>query len=329
MMDHETDHADFGPLERTPPELLEPRALVARAAPLWYPPATRQSWGVDGGSILDGYRPKVTLHTTETVGFPSYSGGATAPHNTVGMLSGRVEWRQHVPYNRAARALRNPAGGVQTNRANTIQLEIVWYSGRIRDLPAALYDAIAQWARWLEVNGWAPRTCSVKFTSTGAEPQRARLGPTAWNALEGYHGHEHVPENTHWDPDAIDIGRILTAEAQPPKEWWQVSIPPTELTKIAGAAADALGTTKGQDAIRRAVSAELTAALAKVGATQAFVQQTGTPQVYLMLSGQLLHIPNQEALFAIGGSSAHTKILQYPKESPVWSLPVSGAQPSS
>lgn len=118
--------------------------------------------------------------------------------------------------------------------------------------------------------------------------------------------------------------------APEPEGWWEVSIPPTELTKIRDqAAAPALGTTAGQQAIRAAVGAELAEAMKGLGASQAFVKQTGTPQVYLMLSGNLLHIPTQAALYAIGGASASTKVLEYPATDPVWNLPISGQLPDA
>ena len=30
-----------------------------------------------------------------------------------------------------------------------------------------------------------------------------------WNDFDGWCGHQHVPENEHWDPGKLDIGRLL------------------------------------------------------------------------------------------------------------------------
>ena len=88
----------------------------------WLSGAKRQSWGRDGGSFTTS-PDKILLHSTETGSFPGYGGGASAPHFTIDLGNGEV--RQHSPMNRAARALRNASGGVQTNRDGVIQIEII------------------------------------------------------------------------------------------------------------------------------------------------------------------------------------------------------------
>jgi hypothetical protein len=45
--------------------------------------------------------------------------------------------------------------------------------------------------------------------SYGDAPQR--LSPAAWDAYSGVLGHQHAPDNSHGDPGAIDINRILSA----------------------------------------------------------------------------------------------------------------------
>jgi hypothetical protein len=45
----------------------------------------------------------------------------------------------------------------------------------------------------------------------------------------------------------------IAATAEPPKEWWQMSIPATELAKIKGAVGEALATGPGQEALRNAL----------------------------------------------------------------------------
>ncbi|MDN5605812.1 MAG: hypothetical protein L0G59_10400, partial [Kocuria sp.] len=88
----------------------------------WLSGVKRHSWGRDGGSFTTS-PDKILLHSTETGSFPGYGGGASAPHFTIDLRNGEV--RQHSPMNRAARALRNASGGVQTNRDGVIQIEII------------------------------------------------------------------------------------------------------------------------------------------------------------------------------------------------------------
>ena len=97
---------------------------------LWYPPAVRNEAVKDSGSFQSGAPFRGVLHTTESSSFTprsdSYGGWHTSyPHLTAIERSSGFEIYQHIPLNRAARALRNPSGGVQTNRQGAIQIEIV------------------------------------------------------------------------------------------------------------------------------------------------------------------------------------------------------------
>ena len=69
----------------------------------------------------------VVLHTTEGTSWPAYAGGRTAPTTTAhpNMGAHRLDWRQHFPDERSARALENDRGGVETNTLNVVQLELV------------------------------------------------------------------------------------------------------------------------------------------------------------------------------------------------------------
>jgi hypothetical protein len=157
-------------------------------------------------------------------------------------------------------------------------------------------------------------------------------GGAVHTAVRRVTAHKYVaqPEGRKVNPSfdfETFLRRVDAARDQEPRGWWEMSIPQPELDRIGQEATQALGSTAGQEAIRRAVSAELSEALKSLAAGQVFVQQEGAPQVYLMLSGQLLHIPDQAALYAMGGANAGSKILRYPKDSPVWELPISGQPP--
>src|SRR4030042_2588789 len=92
---------------------------------LWLPTAERDPHGRTL-TYTDAGEPKGCLHTTETKGWPSYRGWTVHPHMTVRPIPhAKVEVRQHVPLDHASFALRNPAGGVETNRDRVVQVELV------------------------------------------------------------------------------------------------------------------------------------------------------------------------------------------------------------
>lgn len=146
----------------------------------------------DGGSILGG-KPKCLWHSTETAELPSYSDGFF-PNMTI--CKGKPF--QHIPADRAARALRNSAGGVQTNRWNVFQIEVC---GKANNLEfVSVMQEVADWLH--EVRG-TPKTCTVEFkphpASFGAK-SGVRLSNEAWTVYSGHLGHMHAPENDHGDP---------------------------------------------------------------------------------------------------------------------------------
>lgn len=196
-----------------------------------YPKAnTDVQWFQDNypGSRMDPNA--LVVHTTESTGWPSYNGGATAPNCTArpNMSAKRLEWRAHFPDERSARALRNTSGGVETNTLNVVQLELVgtcdpkhrdrWGSLRAgRDYiywPEAPQWALAELADFLaylhERHGIklsAPRfrayPCSYG-TNNGV-----RMTHRQWRSFYGVCGHQHVPENTHGDPGNLDMPQVL------------------------------------------------------------------------------------------------------------------------
>lgn len=199
----------------------------------WLDGITRQSWGTDGGTFTGG-PPKGVLHTTETGGWPDYAQGQTCPHFTVLPVASakRLDVRQHVPLNVAARALMNRAGGVQTNRDSAIQIELVGTCDPdARHLPSRLY--------WPEAPVWAldelralmrrlERACGIRPVAVGpwvpyphsyGNGGGQRLSLSQWDAYSGWLGHQHVPENDHGDPGNLAMSRLMpekTAAAVPP-----------------------------------------------------------------------------------------------------------------
>lgn len=196
---------------------------------------TKAQWFQDDypGAAIN---PNVTvIHTTEGTGWPSYGGGASAPHYTAmpDFKNERLIWRAHFPDERSARALRNLSGGVETNTLNCVQVELIgtcdpathkrWGSAphifwpaapewALRDLAAFLADQHKRHGTKLQ----APEFLAYP-ASYGAS--RVRMTFAEWRGFYGVCGHQHVPENSHGDPGALPIGKVLAyaKETAPPK----------------------------------------------------------------------------------------------------------------
>lgn len=183
---------------------------------LWFPGANlTHKAPVDGGSILGG-NPKCLWHDTETKGLPSYSTGYF-PNMTI--CNGTPY--QHIPANRASRALRNESGGVQTNRWNVFQIEVCGYANKV-----AYHPIMTEVAEWLKQIRGCPMKSTVTWrtypSSYGNSP--VRLSGSQWSSYSGHLGHQHTPENSHGDPGSpFPIQQILDGrdEDMPltDKEW--------------------------------------------------------------------------------------------------------------
>jgi uncharacterized protein YgiM (DUF1202 family) len=184
---------------------------------LWYPAAVVNEATKSGGSFLSDVPFRGVLHTTEGTSFrpqpDSYGGWHTAyPHFTLLAKSTGVTIYQHLPINRAARALKNLRGGVQTNRACAIQIEIVGRAAHSARFSEQLLAALGTWMRWVEQETGVKRMAPLEFTgsSHGAGVNApSRMSNSEWLEFDGWCGHQHVPENDHWDPGRINIGRLL------------------------------------------------------------------------------------------------------------------------
>ena len=194
----------------------------ARGASRWLPGFTRVvgegsgTWAADNEDA-----PKIVLHTTEgsnvQAAINAYRANRSWPHLTVNPVD-RTRL-QHVPLDIPARALRNTATPGQTNREGRVfQVEIVGFAGKSHTWTGDTLDWLgAEVIGPLAAATGTPLTTSVTFYGEGAgwvlasASARQRLSAAAWDTYTGILGHQHVPENTHWDPGAIDIDRILAA----------------------------------------------------------------------------------------------------------------------
>lgn len=173
---------------------------------VWHPGAKRVIYS-DIGPFMD-VPAKIVWHTIEGNHLPRYQN--SHPHFTLDPRTGDL-W-QHSPINRGTKTLKNLGGGVETNRAHAIQIELFGFAKDTADWPDRYYEEIADLARWIERNGNVQRRCTVDFRVT---PHHRRLSGEGWLRYAGHLGHQHVPENDHWDPGAFRIDKVLSLRDDP------------------------------------------------------------------------------------------------------------------
>ena len=201
----------------------------------WLSSCKKQDFGTNGGSWTR--QPAIiVVHSTEGNSFPGYSNGSSAPHFTIDVRTN--EKRQHVSMGVAARALANPSGGVETNRAGAIQIEVIgtcdpnhksnsgwlWVPG----MSSAQQANLAGLMKEIADNKNIVWQCGVTFKaypSSYGGSNGVRMSNSSWNSYKGVCGHQHVPENDHGDPGDIPIGSIMGVTPTPPKP--QPTPPPT------------------------------------------------------------------------------------------------------
>lgn len=163
---------------------------------------------------------KILLHTTETTGWPGYSGGASAP--TLTYHPRQRAWRQHNYLDRSARALVDPTSTpVRENRDNVIQIEIIAYADEAKGrsvgglLVSQMTDAqlqdLADFIKFVRSEWGGPPLVAAKFLPY---PQSygnssVRMTSSQYDAFQGVLGHEHAPGNDHGDPGALNVNRII------------------------------------------------------------------------------------------------------------------------
>ena len=184
----------------------------------WYP-GSIQKIGNDSGSFVVGYPKRGILHTVEgsiAGALAAYKKNNSWPHFTVAK-NGIVY--QHIGISKAARALENRSGGVETNRAGAIQIEVEGFASA-PVWPQAQVAAMRSLMRWIESEAGVQPVGPV----FGSSEQYGLKNPLEftqdeWRKFNGWCGHQHVPENVHWDPGAIDLALLLpTVVIHPPSQ---------------------------------------------------------------------------------------------------------------
>lgn len=126
------------------------------------------------------------------------------------------EWHQWHAGFAMGKALRNAPGGVETNRREGVwQLEIVGYASSIKSYGGDWYGNLASRLRWICNVYNIPFKFPYRFDGTRAYGLKGSVRLTAqqWRAVSGIIGHQHVPENQHWDPGPLDVDRIVRGSA--------------------------------------------------------------------------------------------------------------------
>jgi hypothetical protein len=178
--------------------------------------------GKDGGTYVRTSAPyRLVLHTTEGLGsieaqVNGYRSTGNYPHVTADPITGRVA--QHVSLDRSVTTAQNDSGGVETNRLRAVQVEIIakadfaatWSPRTLDWLGQDVVGPICR-ARGIGLFGpprnWVDR--SDGFIARENAPQR--LSYEEWTAFGGVCGHQHLPENDHWDPGKVNIDRVFAA----------------------------------------------------------------------------------------------------------------------
>ena len=199
---------------------------------LWLPEAEKRVHKNIGNlSFREKDDPKGVLHTTETFGVPSYSDWSIPPHVTVQPFEGLgVKVFQHIPFDRAAFALRNLPGGVETNRDYAFQIELVgtcdpartrkdagiyyWPNADDKVLEALGRDVILPMHEELGIPLRSPQWRSYPESYGRSE---VRMGGYQWDEYAGFLGHQHVPENSHGDPGLFPWQRMMRLLDRVPK----------------------------------------------------------------------------------------------------------------
>jgi len=182
--------------------------------------------GRAGGTMLGGPN-KVVWHTTEND--PAKTTASDIAHylvssgNTVHLVWNPVSGEKvaMLPANLAGRGLENRAGGVETNRAGRVVIQIEVVGRASQPFTNGPCNGLPEIQVWLTSLG-VPAVWSGTLDRSIAN----------W-AKSGHFGHMDVPENSHTDPGLIDKAKLTT-----PTPEVDMPLTPQEITAITVGAAE-------------------------------------------------------------------------------------------
>jgi hypothetical protein len=180
----------------------------------WFPQARRVDVGGGCGAMRGG-PPRAVHHTTEgsTIDGAVATYRKTGNYPTLTIDYAKDDVVQHLPANVGATAVKNAAGGVDTNREGLYCIQVEWVGqaahpftsdGRGGLKPAGpKVRAFLDWLRSLGIpDAWpmgAPKAYPGSYGLNNGDRD-----PKVWASKAGHYGHSQVPENEHGDPGAVD-----------------------------------------------------------------------------------------------------------------------------
>ena len=77
-------------------------------------------------------------------------------------------------------------------------------------MPKRNWEALEPWMRWVEIQTGIEPTCP----NFGGVHEYGLNNPLEfsnkqWKKFNGWCGHQHVPENKHWDPGSISVSNLM------------------------------------------------------------------------------------------------------------------------
>jgi hypothetical protein len=172
--------------------------------------------GYDGGPYT-GDPWRVVLHTTEgSTADAAFSIFRAKPYASHFVVDDHAIY-QLIDTSLAARALQH-VGTPETNRLSCVQIEMVGFAGHPKN--RAMLSNTRRLLRALEAEHGIPRLWPNGHCIPGvggADPGNHNRNAFVWATRGGYYGHEHVPENVHWDPALNDeeTNYLMTDQEQP------------------------------------------------------------------------------------------------------------------
>lgn len=161
--------------------------------------------GNNAGSFTGGGN-KLLLHTTEGTtangAIGAFRRNNSWPHFTLSFEEKRKI--QHLETNVAARSLKNDPDGYDTNRACCVQVEIVGFATEAGSWTSEKLDWLAE--RFKEIQNVFRFVLSYPAFAIPAK----RFTDKEFVEFAGICGHEHAPDNNHFDPGALKVAYIVS-----------------------------------------------------------------------------------------------------------------------
>lgn len=118
-------------------------------------------------------------------------------------------------------ALENHEGGVETNRIAAVQIEVAGFSqerpytfGKGTDDPLAALLGALRIEVGIPLSRPFPDAMPPGGSNVWARESFARRSAGKWGTTPGWFGHVEIPENSHWDPGALQWAKIFARAKQ-------------------------------------------------------------------------------------------------------------------